>query len=232
MYGITRNTCCRLAALLVLMLVPTLLSAQTRKKKDVEVDTVQVPFINGIAVHTDVWGAIQRHTGDHGQYDIGLRLNIKDRYFPVVEAGMGYADQKEAYNEESWFKTSAPFFRVGCDYNILRNKHDIYKLFGGLRYGFSSFDYDASVGIVSGEGEEKTVTYEEHDGLQATYHWMEVIFGTDAKVWGPLHLGWDVRYKKKLQNKHDDIAAPWYIPGFGGDKDAGFSFNFNLIVGF
>lgn len=230
MHGIIRNTCCRLAALMVLVLTPTLSSAQIKMKDVVKADTVHVPFINGIAVHADMVGAMQRRISDHGQYDIGLRLNIKDKYFPVVEAGTGYADQKENYREESWFKTSAPFFRVGCDYNILRNKHDIYKLFGGVRYGFSRFDYDTTVGDIIEEKEQKTVVYTEYDGLQATYHWMEAIFGTDAKVWGPLHLGWDMRYKKKLTAKHDDIATPWYIPGFGGEKDAGFSFNFNLII--
>ena len=33
--------------------------------------------------------------GSHGQYEAQLRVNLKDKYFPVVEVGYGTADADE-----------------------------------------------------------------------------------------------------------------------------------------
>jgi hypothetical protein len=223
--------------LLAALLIFTPSNSWAQKKHTAEVDTVKVNFFNGIAVHAELIGAIQMIASDHGQLEAGLRLNLKDRYFPAFEIGIGKADEKDEYIDDSWFKTRAPYFRIGCDYNILRNKHDPYKAFVGLRYGFSRFDYDTTVGKITQieddpateEDESSTeTTYTDYKGLNGTYHWLEAVFGVDAKIWGPLHLGWDVRYRRALTNKHSDVAEPWYIPGFGNKKTAGFTATFNL----
>ncbi|MCD8281855.1 MAG: DUF6048 family protein, partial [Prevotella sp.] len=125
-------------------------------------------------------------------------------------------------------------------------KHDNYKLFVGLRYGYTSFKYDLTVLEQTGEeyvtaepeeedGEEEVTVvpvseYVEHDGLRAKCHWLEGVFGVDARIFGPLHLGWDIRYRRRLVKKYDNTAAPWYIPGFGNRKLAGFTAMFNLTV--
>lgn len=222
-------------------------STWAQKNEDAEVDTVKVNFFNGIAIHIDAIGAIQMATSDHGQWEVGLRINLKDKYFPAFEIGYGKADESDDYVTDSWCKAKAPYFRIGCDYNILRNKHDAYKAFVGLRYGFSKFDYDMTVKTVTETETEQTTenedgtttteavttsttTYPEYDGLHATCHWLEAVFGVDAKIWGPLHLGWDVRYRRMLSNKHSDADEPWYIPGFGNKKTAGFTAMFNITL--
>ncbi len=196
-------------------------------------------YFNVIAVRVDLIGAIQMKYSDHGQWEAGMRINLKDRYFPAFEVGYGKADESEDYVEESWCKTKAPYFRIGCDMNILRDKHDIYKLFVGIRYGYTKYSYAMTVGEPvsidddpdTEEDESSTTTsYYEHDNLKATYHWFEGVVGIDAKVFGPLHLGWDVRYRHALANKHDSAGTPWYIPGFGDKKNAGFTATFNITI--
>ncbi len=230
--------------LAILALAPQHLRAQ--EKKNLEADTVKVHFLNGIAVHADLIGAIQMVSSDHGQWEAGLRMNIKDKYFPAFEIGIGDADESEEYDTDLWCKARAPYFRIGCDYNILRNKHDLYKAFVGLRYGFSKFNYDLTVKTVTEtEGDDTAETdgstdetaesttatvYSEYDNLNATCHWLEAVFGVDAKIWGPLHLGWDIRYRRMLSKKHSSVAGPWYIPGFGNTKTAGFTASFNLTL--
>lgn len=182
------------------------------EKKEAVRDTVNVPLLNGVAVEADLVGVVQRVLSDHGQYEAGVRINMKDKYFPVLEAGWGEADEAMTNTDTpTYCKIKAPFFRVGCDYNILRNKHDIYKVFGGGRYGFSTFDYEMT-------------DFDAH----ATYHWLEAVFGIDAKIWGPLHLGWDVRYRRQLAKKYDDRGKPWYVPGFGNQNKTCFSLQFHL----
>jgi hypothetical protein len=55
--------------------------------------------------------------------------------------------------------------------------------------------------------------------------------GVDAKIWGPLHLGWSVRYHLKLSTKEGEHGNVWYIPGYGkrgsamgGTFNVGFEF--------
>ncbi len=237
---------CLSAILLFVFSCPV--SAQKKKKKEAENDTIQVPFFHGIAVHAELIGLIQTKYSDHGQYEAGVRINLKDRYFPAFELGYGKADETENYVEGSWCKAKAPYFRIGCDFNILKNKHDNYKLFVGIRYAYANFNYDMTVAEVitddaaasivddedvSDDGEETVTTttiYKEHNNLKAKYHWLEGIFGVDAKIFGPFHLGWDIRYRRMITKTYDSIGPPWYIPGFGDRKKAGFTATFNLTI--
>ncbi len=233
------------AIVLTLLLLGATPAAAQKKKKAAERDTIQVSFINGVAVHWELVGAMQLLWGDHGQWEAGVRVNLKDRFFPVFEMGYGRANETEEYVEESWCKTKAPYFRIGCDYNLLRDKHDNYKLFVGLRYCFSKFSYDMTVkeealtsfldetdvGTDDDEGEEVAGTiyeYKEYDGLKATYHWLELVLAVDAKIWGPLHVGWDIRYRRVIKRSYAEQGTPWYIPGFGNAKKGGFFVAFNL----
>lgn len=226
--GIIQN----ITLLLLLLSVTNSLYAQ-RNKKTVVIDTVQVAFLNGIAIHTDLLGAYQMQFSDHGQYELGMRINLKDRYFPALEAGVGKADQEQEYTPELKYKTKAPYFRAGCDFNILNNKHDAYKAFAGFRYGFTKFDYDMTTAEAITDDEGNTqINYTPCNNLHCNYHWLEGVFGVDATIWGPLHLGWDVRYRRRLAQKHASEGEPWYIPGYGGQKAAGFTANFNLIISF
>ena len=66
--------------------------------------------------------------------------------------------------------------------------------------------------------------------MSCSMHWLEGVFGLDAKIYGPLHLGWSVRYKRRLVHSDGDLGGTWYVPGFGiNDKD-GFAANFNVII--
>ena len=118
----------------MLLLSPAVAEA----KGDTEAKNDSVPFFNGFAVSVDLVGPVQMLISDYGQYEAALRINLKDRYFPVVEMGIGKADHTNDATDIS-YKTSAPYFKVGVDFNLLKNKHDIYRLFAGIRYAFTSF---------------------------------------------------------------------------------------------
>lgn len=114
--------------------------AQSKAKKMVEQpDTV--PLFRGLAVSVDAIGLGQMVLGSYGQYEAALRINLKDKYFPVLELGYGKADATDD-GTNLHYKTSAPYARIGVDWNLLRNKHDIYRLYGGVRYAFTTYKYD------------------------------------------------------------------------------------------
>ena len=86
------------------MLVPADASAQD--KADVA-KSDSVPLFNGFAVSVDLVGPIQMLIGDYGQYEAAVRVNLKDRYFPTVELGIGKADHDDDATNIK-YKTTAP----------------------------------------------------------------------------------------------------------------------------
>jgi hypothetical protein len=42
-----------------------------------------------------------------------------------------------------------------------------------------------------------------------------VLFGIRVKVYGPISMGWNIRYKAKLHEGKGEYGKPWYIPGYG-----------------
>ena len=65
---------------------------------------------------------------------------------------------------------------------------------------------------------------------QCSYHWLEVALGADAAIWGPLHLGWSVRYKRRIAHNDGIIGRTWYVPGYGVDGDTRLGGTFNVII--
>ncbi len=210
----------------ILLLWPTAANAQLRRKKIiVQPDTV--PLLNGFAVSADIMGPIQRAISDYGQYEAALRLNLKDYYFPVIELGLGSCNHVDGATEVS-YKTRAPYGRAGIDFNLMKDKHDIYRLYGGIRYAFTSFKFDiGSMGVTDPVWGDHAA-YEAED-VKASYQWLELVFGVDATIWGPFHMGWSVRYRNRLFYNIDDMDNCWYVPGYGKHGRSRIGATFNLI---
>lgn len=200
--------------------------AQEQKpvKNDVaenEVEKAKTILFESLSLGVDLVGPVMCNFSDYGDFQASLQANIKGRYLPVVELGYGKAE-KEYDDEKVRYATSAPFVRIGCDINILRNKHDDYLLLVGVRYGMTSFDFDTTP-LEPKEDVAGMIT--EKCKLQ----WFELAFGVDAKVWGPLHMGWSFRYRKRLSIS-DCQNKPLYAPGFG-NADGGSQFMALYTIG-
>ena len=200
------------------LLMPLALQAQNHKGKTLT-DRDTIPLFRGVAVSFDLVGVIQSGLGDYGQYEAAARLNLRDRYFPVVELGVGHADADDV-DSGLRYKTSAPYGRVGVD--------DVNRVYVGGRYGYTSFKYDVDGTAVKDPvwGDDVEYSYKDNS---ANCHWLELVAGVDARIWGPLRLGWSLRYKRKLTAKDPAIGKAWYIPGYGryDDRIGG---TFNVII--
>ena len=203
-------------------------NAQQKKAISNEVAEDSTAFFNGFAVSADLVGLVQYAVSDYGQFEGALRLNLLDKYFPTVEIGVGRANSEDDITRVI-YKTTAPYFRIGCDYNLAKDKHDIYRILGGLRYAFTSFKFDVSrPGLVDAKfGGEVPYGAE---GVSCNFHWVEAVLGVDAKLWGPIHLGWFARYRKRLSHSHLDIGNEWYVPGFGETGSSIIGATFNLTI--
>lgn len=187
-----------------------------------------VRFLQNIAVGVDVVGVGQLLMSDYGQYEAYVKANIKDKYFPVVEIGYGKAVTEDPDTYIS-YNTKAPYGRIGVDFNVSKNKHDIYRVFAGVRYGFTSFKYNVEAKGLTDPIWQGSAQYVVHN-VNAFNHWGEAVFGLDAKIWGALRMGWTLRYRRRIAHKEGAIGTPWYIPGFGRGRDSVLGGSFNVAI--
>ena len=112
---------------------------------------------------------------------------------------------------------------------MMRNKHDIYRIYGGARYAYTTFKYDIDGQNITDPIWGNQIDFTAHQ-QKADYHWLEFSFSIDAKIWGPLRMGWSARYKRRLYHSHADIGEPWYIPGFGRNGNSRLGGEFNITM--
>lgn len=187
-----------------------------------------IPFYHGLQVKADFVGLVQKLTSDYGQLEAGVRINLKDKYFPTLELGIGKADHSDMVTQTS-YKTSAPYAKIGADLNIMKNKHDIYRVYAGARYAFTSFKFDVEHPDVTDPIWGGITPYSGHD-IKANCHWLEFLIGLDAKIWGPLHLGWTARYKRRISHNDGTMGNVWYVPGYGKQGSTRLGGTFDIII--
>lgn len=196
-------------------------------KKEKKKPQVTYPLYNGISIGTDLWGAGNKLLGSNTfSGEIIADVDLKHRYFPTIEIGYGANDE---WNDTGiHYKTGAPYFRIGADYNALYGKKHGHMLLVGFRYGFTSFNYDIeSMGIndpiyggVSGDPNlvdniwGGSLPYR-HEGMKGRMQWLEVCLGLRARIWKQLYMGWGVRVRFRLAATTGQYGDPWYVPGFG-----------------
>ena len=214
--------------LAISLLLLTMSSAASAQMKLFTIQKDSIPLFRGFAVSFDLVGAGMLALSDYGQYEAALRVNLHDEWFPIVEAGVGKATHDDEVTQ-LYYSTSAPYFKVGIDKNMLKDKHGPNRLYVGLRYGFTSYKIDLS----RPDFPDPVWLWNTGFGVKdasCKYHWAGVVIGVDAKIFGPLHLGWSVRYKQRLAHSEEgEFGNPWYVPGFG-TYNTNLGATFNVII--
>lgn len=211
---------------LLLLIIATAASAQIKFfafQKD------SIPVFRGFAVSFDLVGAGLMAFSDNGQYEGALRVNLHDEWFPIVEIGLGKANHSDDVTHIH-YDTKAPYFRIGIDKNMLKDKHGKNRLYVGLRYAYTSY----KVNISRPDFPDPVWLWNTSYGIKdasCNQHWIEAVVGVDAKIFGPLHLGWSVRYKCRISHSEDgNFGNTWYVPGYGIYGDTRLGGTFNVII--
>lgn len=200
-------------------------TAEGREKEEV---IPKAPLFCGVAVQADLAGPVMKAVGSKFcQMEVGARLNFRDHYFPIYEMGIGESD-REGQENNNKFHTRAPYFRVGMDYNF-NKKHNGNRLMGGLRYGFSAFNYDFSDPDFTDPVWQQSHAPLSFSNLHGRAQWIEIVAGCETKLWSFIRLGWNIRYKARVHQSVSDYGSPYYIPGFGKNGGSTFGGTVNLI---
>jgi hypothetical protein len=209
------------------------------KKKKKEGPTIVTPLYNGMYVSADIYGLGAKLLGsDFLSSEVGISVNLKNRYLPVAEIGYG---KTNTWNENGiHYKASAPYFRIGVDYNTRWNKLDYDDVLSlGVRYGCSSFKYNVNSAPMTDpvygnvinnpalvDGIWGGSSLYNHQGMSGSMQWYEIVGSVRTKIFKNFYMGWTIRLKYRLNDKMDVNAQPWYVPGFGrfGAKATGMTY--------
>ena len=211
----------------VICLLTCCLNASGQKFLKLEKDSL--PMFQGVAVSGDLMGLIQLQLSDYGQYEAAVRVNLHNHYFPILEVGYGKADHSEDLVTGITYRTKAPYFRLGCDMNLLKNKRSKNRAFAGLRYAYTNYKVELFRQPFPDPVWKWEASFGTHDS-PCYQHWAEVVFGIDAQVAGPVHLGWSVRYRRRLFHDDGITQNTWYVPGFGIQGSTKLGATFNVII--
>ena len=214
----------------LLFLFPAPSWAQKKDKEQLKADYKASPFYQGSSIGVEIAG-IGGYLlgGDIMSSEILLQSNLKNRFLPTLEIGYGKTDAVNDANDMH-YKTSAPYFRIGMDYNVFYLKPYLPGyLYVGLRYGMSSFTYDVSGPDMSDPNYGGTTVPFSYSGMKSKASWLEGVVGIKVRIYKGFHMGWAVRYKMRMSIDNHENSVPWYVPGFGKNASSSFNLTYNLI---
>ena len=191
------------------------------------------PVVRGFSLHADIASPFMGLIVDKSvrTFEIQADINLFDKIFPTIEGGFGSINA--TLPNESSYKTSAPFFRIGFNFNLMKNvtKEGVPKIirsypFVGARYGFGIVPYNIGNVQVTSDywGESETMSFSS-SGVFAG--WLEIVGGVRVDIKNGFTMGWNVRLKTAFHASKDKPKL-WYVAGYGLTENTGFSFNYTI----
>lgn len=218
----------------------------TPKEKKPDGPKLKAPLYNGLYVSADLYGLGSKLLGsDFLSSEIGVGVNLKNQFMPTIELGYGKTNK---WNENGiHYKSNAPYFRIGVDYNIRFKKLDYEDwLYFGVRYGYSSFKYTIGNAPIidpkyGGKIDNPNLIDPIWGGLSIPYYenningsmsWYELVAGIRTKIYKNFFMGWTLRLRYKMSAKEASNASPWYVPGYGKYASTANGITYTLIYKF
>ncbi|NLZ73648.1 MAG: hypothetical protein GX905_07510 [Bacteroidales bacterium] len=220
----------------------SLLQAQKKEEQKLIADTTaKASWYRGTYVGVDLFGiGAKVFGGDFLSSEVGVRVNLKNMLYPTLEIGYGSTD---TWSENGiHYKSSAPYYRIGADFNTMYKKGDVSHVYVGLRYGMSSMEYDVYTQPIDdpiwGDALENPLIVDDvwggsfpydHRGQKASMHWFEIVGGVQVKIYRNIYMGWTLRLKYRVSSSPGTYGDPWYVPGFGQYDSSKIGVTYSLI---
>lgn len=181
------------------------------------------PLYNGVSIGANFADAILMAAGQsYGSFDVWADVSLHNWFFPVIEAGLGFANSTPE-NLNFSYKTKPSFYtKIGINYNFLYKSNSDYQCFFGLRAGYSNFSYEVNDVSIGSDywGEQQTLNLK---GLSGHAFYGEALAGIKVKIVKNFSLGWSLRYHFKFKTISNSLSNPWFIPGYGANSPISFS---------
>ncbi len=191
------------------------------------------PLLSDIDLGVNFFDAIMAAAGQkHQSLDVWASLPLYNWFVPVVELGVGIADNHPEEGNFRYKGKPSLYGKLGFNYNFLYKSSPDYQAFVGFRAGYSHFRYDITDITVNSPYWDQTNRFS-ITGQKASSFYGEALAGIKVKIWNRISMGWTFRYHFKFHTSEASGSSPWFIPGYGttGPITATFSVIYSLPVG-
>lgn len=173
------------------------------------------PLLHSVSVGANFFDGVMLLAGQkHASFDLWASLSLHNWFEPVVEMGIGFADNHPEDGNFHYKGKPSFYGKIGINYNFLYKSDPAYQVYFGLRGGFTSFRYDITDITINSSYWDQTDKFP-IVGQKAHAVYGEVVGGIKVNLWKNLSMGWSARYKIKGKVSKGGNSTPWFIPGYG-----------------
>lgn len=203
-------------------------SAAIEKAKNLK---MKYPLLHSATVSLDLFTPAMRAFGTkYGLGEVAAEINLYNRYIPVLEFGLGQAENTPDDNNYTYKSAISPFFRIGMNYNFFYGSNPDYMLMIGLRYGFSPFKFEVTDISQQGGYWNEPITYD-IPSQSVTAGYLQLLLALRVRIFDNFSMGWSIRYQSIMHESATPHGKAWYIPGFGARNrslNATFSLSYTI----
>lgn len=203
-------------------------SAAIEKAKNLK---MKYPLLHSATVSLDLFTPAMRAFGTkYGLGEVAAEINLYNRYIPVLEFGLGQAENTPDDNNYTYKSAISPFFRIGMNYNFFYGSNPDYMLMIGLRYGFSPFKFEVTDISQQGGYWNEPMTYD-IPSQSVTAGYLQLLLALRVRIFDNFSMGWSIRYQSIMHESATPHGKAWYIPGFGARNrslNATFSLSYTI----
>lgn len=166
----------------------------------------------------------------HSSYDIQASLSLHNWFEPIIELGLGFADNHPESGNYRYKNKPSFYGKLGINYNFMYKSNPDYQVFLGLRFGYSSFNYEITDVKINSDywGQSNSINIQNQ---HASSFYGQALAGLKVKIWKWFSLGWNLRYGFKMKQTNGSNSNPWFIPGYGtGALSASFSLIYTIPI--
>lgn len=188
----------------------------------------------GLRVEVDIASPVMNliEHGEQYQYEAAVQFVILNKYYPLLEIGIGGADKISASG--IGYSTDALYYRLGTDFNILKQREGAaasnHLFLVGARLGFTSFYYDLT-NLYYENPYWGTSFSRDIQHITAASLWYELSAGLRVEIAPRLYIGWTVSSRNLLTRDTLGGFKPLYIPGYGTNS-TGNKWGFSYRIGY
>lgn len=187
----------------------------------------KAPLFGGLLLTADIASPVMNLFGQqYGNYEVALEADFLHRFFPVVELGIGYADNTPEDNNYTFKCAPSLYGRIGVNYNFFYNNGSESFFALGARYGLTHFSYSWD-NVRLDDSYWGSVDVVSIPQQKAFAHWAEIVIALRIQVYRNFYMGWSARYRILIGCGSSSYGEPMFIPGFG-PSSGGFGFTYTV----
>lgn len=215
---------CFLISLLLLIGTGSVLGEEKANNEE----TPEIPLYQGVGIKLDIGNTIYEAAISGGKgmsFEALAYVNLQRRYLPTIE--LGYGQLECTANNNAHFIGNGAFMRMGCDFNIMKNKEMGNMFLLGGRLGMALQECSVNNLVVTDAYWGITQPLPAHNTVRFDC-WGELVGGVQVDVYKNFVMGWNMRIKLLFTQGKEGKFHPSYIPGFGHHNNTTFSFNYYI----